>query len=294
MKELVIISGKGGTGKTSITASFAALADHPVLVDCDVDAADLHLVLQPEIQTSETFVSGHVAEIRTGDCTQCGLCMAVCRFDAITDFRVDAMACEGCGACVEFCPEKAIDFPEQECGIWHRSKTRHGSMVHARMHPGAENSGKLVSLLRTEAGKLAERENAGLILVDGSPGIGCPVIASITGADAVLVVTEPTLSGEHDLKRVLQLVSHFRIPAMVCVNKWDINKEMTSQIEALAESMNAVPVGRVPYDAAVTAAQVNARALVESSDGAAARAVRGIWGAIQKQLFAEECCHVAS
>ncbi|QBG48479.1 (4Fe-4S)-binding protein [Verrucomicrobia bacterium S94] len=294
MKELVIISGKGGTGKTSITASFAALAVHPVLADCDVDAADLHLILQPEIQTSENFVSGHLAEIRSGDCMQCGLCMAVCRFDAIKDFNVDVMACEGCGACVEFCPEQAIDFPEQECGVWHRSKTRHGSMVHARMHPGAENSGKLVSLLRSEIRKIAEKEKATVVLVDGSPGIGCPVIASITGADAVLVVTEPTLSGEHDLERVLQLITHFRIPAMICVNKWDINPKMTSRIEALAKSMKAVPVGRIPYDAAVTDAQVNARALVESSDGAAARAVREIWETIQKQLFAEECCHVTS
>lgn len=277
MKELVIISGKGGTGKTSITASFASLASSAVLTDCDVDAADLHLVLEPTIQRRETFTSSHAAEIRFADCTQCGLCETLCRFDAIADFKVDPLACEGCGVCVEFCPAKAIDFPEQDCGEWFVSDTRHGSMVHARMHPGAENSGKLVSLVRREARALAEEQNSDFLLVDGPPGIGCPVIASITGADSVLVVSEPTLSGEHDLKRVLQLTAHFKIPAMICINKWDINPEMTERIETLARTFNAKPVGRIPYDAAVTAAQINARALVEDSNGSAAQAVRQTW-----------------
>ena len=280
MKELVIISGKGGTGKTSITASLAALADWPTLADCDVDAADLHLVLEPTVQTSETFTSGRAAEIRAADCTQCGLCAAICRFDAIENFKVDPISCEGCGACVEFCPVKAIDFPEQDCGVWNTSTTRHGPMVHAHMVPGAENSGKLVSLVRQEARKIAEKENSEFLLVDGPPGIGCPVIASITGADAVLVVTEPTLSGEHDLQRVLELANHFKIPAMVCVNKWDINPTMTEQVEKAATDLGATPVGRVPYDAAVTAAQVNARALVEESEGEAAQAVLHLWGDI--------------
>ncbi len=277
MKELVIISGKGGTGKTSITASFAALAAAPVLADCDVDAADLHLVLSPEIERSETFTSGHTARIRPDDCTGCGVCETVCRFDAVFGFTVDPLLCEGCGACVEFCPANAIDFISRDCGEWYCSSTRNGPMVHARMKPGAENSGKLVSLVRSEARKLGEEMACDILLVDGPPGIGCPVIASVTGADAVLVVTEPTLSGEHDLKRVLDLVGHFKIPAAVCVNKWDINEAMTRQIEALAVSMGATPAGRIPYDPAVTAAQVNARALVEQSDGPAARAVRQVW-----------------
>ncbi|WP_372845552.1 ATP-binding protein [Pontiella sp.] len=280
MKELIIISGKGGTGKTSITASFAALAECAVLADCDVDAADLHLVLEPTIRRRETFTSGRAAEIREVDCTQCGLCETICRFDAIHDFQVDPLSCEGCGACVEFCPVKAIDFPEQDCGEWYVSATRHGEMVHARMHPGAENSGKLVSLVRQEARKIALKQNSGFLLVDGPPGIGCPVIASVTGADAVLVVSEPTLSGEHDLKRVLQLTNHFKIPAMVCINKWDINPTMTERIETLALSLGAKPVGRIPYDAAVTAAQINARALVEDSDGHAATAVRMTWSTV--------------
>ncbi len=277
MKELVIISGKGGTGKTSITASFAALAQNAVLADCDVDAADLHLVLNPTIQRRETFTSGHAAEIRTADCTQCGLCETICRFDAIKDFKVDPLGCEGCGVCVEFCPTKAIDFPEQDCGEWFASTTRCGQMVHARMNPGAENSGKLVSLVRREARKIAEQQNCEYLLVDGPPGIGCPVIASITGADAVLVVTEPTLSGEHDLRRVMELTNYFKIPAMVCINKWDINPVMTERIETLAQKMGAKPVGRIPYDAAVTAAQINARSLVEDSDGRAAKAMRKTW-----------------
>jgi MinD superfamily P-loop ATPase len=280
MKELVIISGKGGTGKTSITASFAALAELAVLADCDVDAADLHLVLEPTIQQRETFTSGRAAEIREADCTQCGLCEEICRFDAISNFKVDSLSCEGCGACVEFCPAKAIDFPEQDCGEWYVSSTRHGEMVHARMHAGAENSGKLVSLVRQEARKIALKQDSEFLLVDGPPGIGCPVIASITGADAVLVVSEPTLSGEHDLKRVLQLTKHFKIPAMICINKWDINPTMTERIETLALSLGAKPVGRIPYDAAVTAAQINARSLVEDSDGHAATAVRMTWSTV--------------
>lgn len=277
MKELVIISGKGGTGKTSITASFAALAQYAVLADCDVDAADLHLVLNPTIQRRETFTSGHAAKIRSADCTQCGLCETLCRFDAIQDFKVDTLRCEGCWACVEFCPAQAIDFPEQVCGEWFISATRCGEMVHARMNAGAENSGKLVSLVRREARRIGEKQNSEYLLVDGPPGIGCPVIASITGADAVLVVTEPTLSGEHDLRRVVELTNHFKIPAMVCINKWDINHIMAERIETLARKMGAKPVGRIPYDAAVTAAQINARSLVEDSDGRGAKAARKTW-----------------
>ena len=277
MKELVIISGKGGTGKTSITASFAALAESAVLADCDVDAADLHLVLEPTIQRRTTFTSGRVAEVRESDCTQCGLCETLCRFDAIHNFQVDPFACDGCGVCVEFCPSKAIDFPLQDCGEWFRSATRCGDMVHARMNAGAENSGKLVSVVRQQARKLGGEQNREFLLVDGPPGIGCPVIASITGADAVLVVTEPTLSGEHDLRRVLELVGHFSIPAMVCINKWDINSSVSDRIESMATTYGATPVGRIPYDSSVTAAQIKGLALVEDSDGTAAQAVRETW-----------------
>ena len=235
MKEIVIISGKGGTVKTSIAASFAALAaGRAVVADCDVDAADLHLILKPEICRRMEFRGGRKAVIRTERCTGCGDCARMCRFDAVyegitrkqaleTTYTIDPVACEGCGVCVRFCPEKAIDFPEQVCGEWYVSRSRFGSMVHARLGIGAENSGKLVTLVRGEAKKIAREQRAAYLLIDGSPGIGCPVIASLTGADLGLIVTEPTVSGDHDLRRIASLAKQLRIPAMVCVNKWDLN-----------------------------------------------------------------------
>jgi len=272
MKELVIISGKGGTGKTSLTASFAVLADRPVIADCDVDAADLHLVLSPQIKERHEFRSGRGAVIRRGDCSGCGACLAHCRFDAVkmngkaageAAFFIDPVACEGCGVCVRFCPEKAIDFPERLCGEWMVSETRCGPMVHARLGVAAENSGKLVSTVRREARRIAEEHNHPLVIVDGPPGIGCPVIASVTGASIVLVVTEPTVSGEHDLERVLLLTRHFNIPAAVCVNKWDLNAEMAGRIEDKARKTGARVAGRIRYDRAVTLAQMQERAVVE-------------------------------
>ncbi len=281
MKELVVISGKGGTGKTSVTGSFAALAKNAVLADCDVDAADLHLLLQPDVCAEHDFYSGHEAAIREADCTGCGMCFQMCRFDAIeasgSTFRINPFACEGCGVCVEFCPEKAIDFPDALCGKWFVSKTRHGRMVHARLEIAAENSGKLVSTVRKQANRLAGALQAEWLLIDGPPGTGCPVIASITGADAVLVVTEPTLSGEHDLLRVLELTRHFKIPAFISVNKWDINPDRTVRIEAAAQKAGATVFERIPYDAAITQAQIQAQSIVEFNDGAAATAIQNLW-----------------
>jgi MinD superfamily P-loop ATPase len=267
MKELVIISGKGGTGKTSVTASLAVLADRPVICDCDVDAADLHLVLEPTIRERHEFESGHEAVIRQNDCTGCGLCKDLCRFGAISNtvdmFSIDSVSCEGCGVCVWFCPEGAMDFPQRRCGQWFVSDTRCGPMVHARLGVAAENSGKLVSTVRTEARHLADEENRKIVIVDGPPGIGCPVIASVTGASQVLIVTEPTVSGEHDLERVLALARHFRIPTAICVNKWDINEEMTRQIETKARNAGASVAGRIRYDSSVTRAQIQKKAVVE-------------------------------
>jgi MinD superfamily P-loop ATPase len=281
MKELVIISGKGGTGKTSVTASFAALAKNAVLADCDVDAADLHLILNPKIFSRHDFYSGHEAVIRPADCTACGLCQTLCRFDAIQEsdgtFEIDSSSCEGCGVCVEFCPAKAIDFPDRLCGAWFVSKTRFGTMIHARLGIGAENSGKLVSTVRQQAKQVAAAVQADWILTDGPPGTGCPVIASITGADAVLAVTEPTCSGQHDLLRVLELTRHFKIPAFVCVNKWDINPEMTGQIEAVAAEAGAAVSGRIPYDKSITMAQINGQSVVELNNGAASQAIQTLW-----------------
>ncbi len=276
----MIVSGKGGTGKTSVTASLAALADQPVICDCDVDAADLHLILEPKIRENHDFRSGHEAVIRESDCIGCGICQDVCRFGAVIDdvetFSIDPIACEGCGVCVHFCPQKAIDFPESLCGKWFVSDTRLGPMVHAKLGVAAENSGKLVSLVRTEAKHLAEEENRRMVIVDGPPGIGCPVIASITGASQVLIVTEPTVSGEHDLERVMGLARHFQIPSLVCVNKWDINEEMTIRIEQKARDLGAGIAGRIRYDQAVTRAQILQKTIVET-DAASAQDIRQIW-----------------
>ncbi|MEN6468870.1 MAG: ATP-binding protein [Smithella sp.] len=280
MKELVIISGKGGTGKTSVTASFAVLADRPVVCDCDVDAADLHLVLEPTIRERHEFESGHEAVIRQNDCTGCGICQDLCRFGAISNtvdmFSIDSISCEGCGVCVQFCPEGAIDFPQRRCGEWFVSDTRCGPMVHARLGVAAENSGKLVSTVRREAKHLAEEENHKMIIVDGPPGLGCPVIASLTGASQVLIVTEPTVSGEHDLERVLSLARHFQIPTAICVNKFDINEEMTKRIEDRAISAGATIAGRIRYDASVTRAQIQKKAVVEL-DTPGADDMRQLW-----------------
>jgi MinD superfamily P-loop ATPase len=284
--ELVIISGKGGTGKTSLTASFAALAGNAVLADCDVDAADLHLVLAPTVRRREEFRCGHEAIIRQADCTGCGACLARCRFGAVVQmdtgggraaFRINPTACEGCGVCVWSCPAKAIDFPERISGEWYVSDTRHGPMVHARLNPGGENSGKLVSKVRETARELAAGRNPDLIIVDGPPGIGCAVIASVTGASRVLVVTEPTLSGAHDMARVLELTRHFNIPAAVCVNKWNLNPDMTTQIESEARQAGAKVAGRVRYDKRVTQAQLQGLAVVETDAGPVAGDIQTVW-----------------
>ncbi len=282
IKELVVISGKGGTGKTSLTASFAVLAQSPVLADCDVDAADLHLILAPVVRESHEFRCGNEAAIRLAECIGCGKCLELCRFDAVTakgehgDYVIDPVACEGCGVCVRFCPVQAIDFPESLCGEWMVSETRCGPLVHARLGVAAENSGKLVSMVRREARRLAEGSGSGLVIVDGPPGIGCPVIASMTGTSQALVVTEPTVSGEHDLERVLKLARHFAIPAWVCVNKWDLNSEMTERIEALAVNAGARIAGRIRYDRGVTLAQMHEKAVVET-DTPSAYDIRRVW-----------------
>lgn len=291
MKELVIISGKGGTGKTSLAASFAVLAERPVIADCDVDAADLHLVLPPRIRERSEFWSGREAVIRRELCTGCGVCLERCRFGAVKlngpgtsepVFSVDPILCEGCGVCVRFCPAKAIDFSERLCGEWMISETRCGPMVHARLGAAAENSGKLVSLVRREARRIAEEQGRSLILVDGPPGIGCPVIASVTGASRVLAVTEPTVSGEHDLERVLSLTRHFDIPASICVNKWDINPEMAARIEEAARRSGAAIAGRIRYDPSITRAQVAELAVVET-DAPCVEDIVAVWNALKLQ-----------
>ncbi len=288
MKELIVISGKGGTGKTSIVASFAALAAKIVLADCDVDAADLHLVLNPHIDYREDFSGGKKASVLEDACVACDRCIDECRFDAIhypqnndggtaAVPHINKIHCEGCGVCYRVCPADAIAFEQAINGEWYISTTKYGPMVHARLGMAEGNSGKLVTLVRQEARKIAERDALEYIIVDGSPGIGCPVIASITGADLVLVVTEPTLSGKHDLMRVSQLARHFRIPTSVCINKWDINPEITADIEREAKENGMKVVGKVRYDTAITKAQVMRTSVVEYTGGAVSEDIKAMW-----------------
>jgi len=286
MKELVIISGKGGTGKTSLMAAFASLAKTKVLCDADVDAADLHLITNPRIIRRNDFQAGNTAVINNDLCTECGLCREMCHWDAIGDsYEVNSIGCEGCGVCVHFCPETAIEFPENTCGEWFVSDTRCGPMVHARLGIAEENSGKLVTLVRQEARKLANDRSIGLILTDGPPGVGCPVIASIGGASAVLIVTEPTVSGKHDMKRVVQLAAHFNIPALVCVNKFDLNLELTREIETYAEEKGIACLGRIPFDPIFIKAMIQAQTILEyNTDSKAGQATKEIWQRLSTEL----------
>ena len=282
IREIVIVSGKGGTGKTSLAAAFAALATNSILCDADVDAADLHLLMQPEVRQRTDFMGGGKAIINHDLCTECGTCRTLCRFDAISDrYEVDPIRCEGCGVCVDFCPEKAIDFPAQLCGEWYISDSRFGPMVHARLGIAEENSGKLVSMIRTETKKRAEERGLDLILTDGPPGIGCPVIAAIGGATALVIVVEPTVSGIHDMERVVDLAAHFRVPGMVIVNKYDLNVEMTETIEQLAVQRNLVVLGRVPFDPVFTRSMVQGQTLFEyGAETPTRQVVRDIWAKI--------------
>lgn len=264
MKELVILSGKGGTGKTSLTAAFSSLAQNHILCDADVDGADLHLLINVENQQTHDFMGGGLATIDKTSCSQCGNCEAFCQFGAITsEFEVDEIACEGCGICVDFCPEKAISFPQQKCGEWFVGERGDDLMVHARLGIAQENSGKLVSTIRAAAKQLAEKKAKDFILTDGPPGIGCPVIASISGATALLIIVEPTLSGLHDMKRVVDLARHFRIPAMVCINKFDLNPEMTDQIEAELKKRQLELVGRIPFNPVFVEAMVEGKTIFD-------------------------------
>ncbi len=286
VKELVIISGKGGTGKTSLTAALASLAHNQVLCDTDVDAADLHLVMAPTIRQQHDFQAGHTAIVDATRCNACGLCRELCRWEAISDaFVVDTIACEGCGVCVHFCPEKAIDFPLNTCGQWFISDTRSGPMVHARLGIAAENSGKLVSLVRQQARQLAQERGLSLLLTDGPPGVGCPVIASIGGADALLVVTEPTVAGIHDMERVVSLARHFKVPVLICINKHDIYPEAARQIHVWAQQERLPVVGEIPFDPDFTHAMVQGQTLIEyAPTSKTAMAIGRVWAKVLERV----------
>lgn len=278
MKQIVVISGKGGTGKTTITASFAVLAKNKVMVDCDVDAADLYILLTPKILERHKFVGGKTAVINNEKCTQCGRCIEICRFDAISkDFIVDSISCEGCELCFHICPEKAIKMEDKISGEWFISETLYGPFVHAKLGIAEENSGKLVTILRQNAMSIAKREGLDLIIIDGPPGIGCPVIASITGTNLALIVTEPTLSGIHDMIRVIELVKHFKVKAYVVINKFDLNTEMTRIIEEYCEANEIELAGRIAYDPVVTEALINRKIIVEYSKGKVTQQIKDIW-----------------
>ncbi len=277
MKEVVVLSGKGGTGKTSIVGSLAVLAKSKVQADCDVDAADLYLLLQPTVREKQDFRSGQTAVIDIDKCTQCGLCQEVCRFNAIKDFQVNPISCEGCGFCANVCPSEAITMQENIAGQCFTSDTRYGTLVHARLGIAQENSGKLVALVRQKAKVLAEKQDAAYIICDGPPGIGCPVISSLSGASLALLVTEPTLSAIHDLERVIGVCHHFNVPALVCINKYDINEKNTQRIEDYCLTQRTDVISRISYDNVFTDAMVRGLPVLEYSDGRVSRQINLLW-----------------
>ena len=285
MKQIVVISGKGGTGKTVITGAFAALAKNKVMADCDVDAADLHLLLKPEIKERHEFRSGKTALIDKKLCTKCGKCISICRFNAITeDFTVDPVSCEGCAFCSHICPTDSIKMQENTAGEWFISQTRFGPMVHAKLGIAEENSGKLVALVRKKAKEIAEQNKVDFVIVDGAPGIGCPVIASISGVDCALVITEPTLSGLHDADRVIKVTRHFGIPVKVVVNKYDLNKDMTDKIEEYCKDNNVEMLGKIGFDTSIVDAMVNGKTIMEFPSGKSKEEIHNIWDKLRERL----------
>jgi MinD superfamily P-loop ATPase len=284
IKQLAIVSGKGGTGKTTVAAAFATLATHKVMVDCDVDAADLHLLLQPKVLSQEKYFGGRSPQVDLEKCTRCGLCTEICRFKAIDNGMIDLIRCEGCGFCSHICPENAIMMNEAFSGDWFVSDTPYGPFVHARLGIGKENSGKLVTVVRKQATEIAKEKNLNLILIDGPPGIGCPVTASMAGVDLVLAITEPSLSGIHDLERILKLAEHFKIPSLVCINKFDINLQNSEQIVSYCDSNGSKIIGNIPYEPKVVEALVNRKTVMEYPCHGVERIIRQVWEQVESVL----------
>jgi len=278
MKQIVVISGKGGTGKTITTASFGTLAKNKILCDCDVDAADLYLLLHPTILETHGFKGGQKATIDSSLCTECGECRNVCRFDAIPHtFVVDPTSCEGCGICPYVCPVDAIKMIDNISGEWFVSETKYGPMIHAKLGVAEENSGKLVSIIREVSKRLALEKKADYVIIDGPPGIGCPVIAALTGVDLALIVTEPSLSGIHDLERVAGVAKHFGIKTNCVINKYDINYENSQAIEKWCKGENISVIGKIPFDKKIVEALVNGIPAVEYAESPATIEIRKIW-----------------
>ncbi|MEM3706121.1 MAG: P-loop NTPase [Candidatus Bathyarchaeia archaeon] len=286
MKQITVLSGKGGTGKTTITAAFTVLAEKAIIADCDVDAPNLHVLLHPEILETREFKGSKIAVIDETACIKCGVCREKCKFDAITqNFIVDPFSCEGCGVCTIVCPANAITLTDRVSGYAYVSKIKYGFMSHALLKPGESNSGKLVTLVRQNARLLAEKEKISLIIIDGPPGIGCPVIASVTGVDAGLVVAEPTLSGIHDLKRAIQLLRHFNVKPFVCVNMYDVNIDNADKISRFCQENGIEVVGRIPFNPIVTEAMVNGKTVLEYSSGCdVAKEIADMWNKLCEEL----------
>ncbi|MEN8117977.1 MAG: P-loop NTPase [Bacteroidota bacterium] len=286
MKEITILSGKGGAGKTSVAAAIASVAQNAVFCDNDVDAADLHLIFNPEIKESYDFDSGSVAVINPEVCTNCGLCEEHCRFDAIHpnssgQLEVNPFQCEGCRLCERICPENAIESVHNNNNHWFVSETRFGQLVHAKMGPGEENSGKLVTEVRRKAKEIATETNADFIINDGPPGIGCSAIASITGADAVLLVIEPTLSGLHDAQRLVELVNSFNIPMFAVINKFDINYDISKKVEDYLAENEIEILGRLPFDSKMVESMVHEKTIIEyAPDDNISKELQIVWNKI--------------
>jgi MinD superfamily P-loop ATPase len=285
-KQLTVVSGKGGTGKTTVVGSFAALATNKVLADCDVDAANLYQIVGPTIRESGDFFGAQIP-IRNEDlCTKCGKCEEACRFGAITAEAINELACEGCGFCTIVCPTNALEMKQITCGQWHLADTRFGPLVYARLIPGSESSGRLVTMVRQKAEDVALETQAPLILIDGAPGIGCVATAAIADVDLALIVTEPTLAGIHDMERVADLIRHFNIPLAVIINKYDVNEQNSQQIRDYCRQHSIELLAELPYDETVTEAMVNEVPLIEYNDSPVAQGIRKAWDRLEQLLDA--------
>jgi MinD superfamily P-loop ATPase len=286
LKTIVVISGKGGTGKTVIASSFAVLAKSKVIADADVDASNLYLVLNPNAEDKGDFIGGKKAKVDEEKCVGCGKCLEVCRFDAIEiskdKFHINEISCEGCGVCHLECPYSAIQMVDDVSGEWFVSNTLYGHLAHAKLGIAKENSGKLVTTVRQKAKSLAENENVDYIIIDGPPGIGCPVLASLTGVDLAIIVTEPTLSGINDMERIVKVTQHFGIKTLCVINKFDINFENTYLIEQWCEENNVPVIGEIPFDKKVIDSVVKGIPVVCNEEGAANNEIRRIWSKIEK------------